>query len=232
MHEQQVRRPNRGEKGRVVAEILAMAIRDGQFAPGERLVESRLAGALGISRGTLREAFRHMSAEGLVELMPNCGAQVRRLTLVEVIELFDIRRELEALAAGRAAARMVENRVRDKFEQACRPIWCDAPRISATDYVVENQHFHSAIYAAAGNRQLKKLNETLQLSLIMVQTRQALTKEVLAASVAEHRVIATAIRDGDGAAAGLGMRNHLRRAAEFVRALPPDMFAAPRAETS
>src|SRR5512138_3316718 len=74
------------------------AINSGRFVPGQRLVEAELTAEYGVSRGPLREALRQLSAEGLVELMPHRSAQVRRLTRVEILELFQIRGQLEAMA--------------------------------------------------------------------------------------------------------------------------------------
>ena len=225
MQIRRVQELGRGEKGSAIAETLASAIRSGQFLPGERLVESRLTDILGVSRGPLREAFRRLCAEGLVDIVPNRGAQVRRLSRKEILELFEIRAELEALAARNAARRIDQPGVRTGFEAGSVAIWTDGPRVSADDYVLENRRFHEAVFNASGNCQLFRLNDALQLSLILVQTKSALTPEVLADSVTEHRNIATAIQEGREKEAGAAMRDHLGRAINLVRALPSDMFS-------
>ncbi len=219
-----VTRSRHGDKGRDIAAQLASAIRAGRYVPGERLVEARLTRQLGVSRGPLREAFRRLSAEGLVETVPNRGALVRRLTLAEALELFDIRMELESLAARRAADNMSERSARDLFDLESAEIWLDTPRVSAASYIAENQQFHRAVFNGAGNHQLMALNDKLQLSLIMVQIRSALTPDVLATSLSEHRQIATAIRDGDAPAAGIAMCTHLNRAVALVRSMSAEMF--------
>lgn len=213
-----------GIKGRSLAERLSASIRAGRFAPGQRLVEADLTAELGVGRGLLREAFRKLSAEGLIELVPNRGALVRRFSLCEALELFEIRNELECLAARRAANHIADLCTRESFERAAKPIWSDHVRQGSDDYLAENQRFHAAIMAASGNAQLVSVSERLQLSLILSQIRFALTPDVLAHSVAEHRRIAQAILDGDPVAAGLAMREHLDRATEIVKSVPADAF--------
>lgn len=214
----------RGEKGRSVAEHLGEAIRSGRFVPGQRLVEAELTAELGVSRGPVREALRRLSAEGLIELVPNRGALVRRLSQKEALDLFQIRSELEALAARLAARRMAEPCVRRAFEAAVAPIWGDAPRHSTSAYIEENRRFHGAVMAASGNCQLVNLSEQKQLSLILSQISHQLTSESIAASICEHRAIAEAILAGDGRKAESRIRRHMARAAEIVRRMPPQVF--------
>lgn len=207
-----------------VADYLSSAIMNGHFVPGQRLVEAELTNNLGVSRGPVREAFRRLSAEGLIEIVPNRGAVVRRLSMVEALELFEIRTELEALAARRAAENMKDPAIREAFDKAIAPIWNIEPRQSTADYLQENQRFHAAIVAASGNGQLIKLNQQLHLSLILAQISSSLSSHVIGASLNEHRLIASAIRARDAAAADQAIREHLCRAQDFMRAMSPELF--------
>lgn len=199
-----------------VLDYLRSSIAEGRFVPGERLVEADLTAALGISRSLLREAFREIAAEGMIELIPNRGAMVRRLSLRETAELFEIRFELEALAARLAAACMDKPEVRAEFEKRIAQVWDDGDRVSASDYIIENQSFHDAIFAACGNMELARLNRQLQLTLIMAQISPALDTAVMSVSRDEHRGIARAILDSDGTRAARLLRAHLTRARDFT----------------
>jgi DNA-binding GntR family transcriptional regulator len=221
----------RGATGQGVVDFLSDAIRGGRFAPGQRLVEVDLTRELGVSRGPVREALRRLAAEGLIEVVPNRGALVRRLSATEALELFEIRTELEAFAARRAAEAMRAPDARARFRCAVAAIWDTAPRHSTAAYIAENQRFHAAIIEAAGNRQLVALNWRLQLSLILAQIGAALTSQVVAASLAEHRAIAAAILDGDAAAADRAIRDHLGRATALLRTMPPEVFRQERPRT-
>jgi DNA-binding GntR family transcriptional regulator len=195
--------------GRLRADILARRI-----APGARLIEGELTARFSVSRGPVREALRRLSAEGLIEHRPNRGAVVRRLDLREIRELFEIRVEMEALAARLAATADSPDR-HARFSTAIEPIFSDAPR-NACDYLQENAAFHEAVMTLADNLQLRDLATRMQLPLIMAQVGDVLTPEVLNASVAEHRAVARAIADRDAATAAARMREHLQRAARVT----------------
>ncbi len=158
--------------------------------------------------------MRRLAAEGLIEHLPNRGAVVRRLSTRAIRELFEIRFELEALAA-RLAAESDDADARARFAEAIRPIFDDRRR-QAPAYLNENAAFHDAMMALGGNLQLCDLATRLRLPLIMAQVGDILTPEILDASVREHRAIADAVlaRDPDSAAAH--MRAHLKRAAALA----------------
>ncbi|WP_164730364.1 GntR family transcriptional regulator [Pelagibacterium montanilacus] len=216
--------PAHGQKAGTLADSLARAIAGGRFAPGQRLVEADLTAAYGVGRGLLREAFRKLAAEGLIEIVPNRGALVRRFSRIEALELFEIRTELEALAARRASQRMALPDIRERFEAGIAPIWEPHPRSTDAGYIAENHAFHAAILAASGNSQLAAVSSRLQLALILSQIRFALSARTLESSVSEHRLIATAILDRDPDAAQRTLRLHLYRAADIVRTTPPGAF--------
>ncbi|MDI1342987.1 MAG: GntR family transcriptional regulator [Pseudolabrys sp.] len=218
-----------GPKGRgTTVDRLVAHMREGilygRYAAGQRLIEADLTRAFGVSRGPLREAFRRLSTEGLIESVPNRGAVVRRLTRKETAELFEIRTALEMLAAQLAARNMVSAEVRKKFEETIVPIWNDSPRNVPLAYLDENKLFHQAVVDASGNDQLAAVGRQLQLPLIMFQLSGALTPEILAQSNAEHRAVAQAILAGNGALAAEIMRKHLDRASRFAEQLPSQVF--------
>ena len=199
-----------------IVERLREDILGQRLAPGARLVENELTLRFDVSRGPVREALRRLAAEGLIEHVPHRGALVRRLSRVELRELFQIRVELEALAA-RLAAEIDDEDRRAAFRTAIAPIFDDSPRESC-GYMAENAAFHDAILSLAGNRQLHDLAIRLQLPLIMAQVGDVLTPSVLESSVREHRAIATAILQRDPGAAASALRAHLERAAALALA--------------
>ena len=85
-------------------EAITDGVKDGRYAPGQRLVEADLTAELGVSRGPLREALGRLAAEGVLELEPYRGAVVRRLTREDVEDLFSVREVLEGEAARLAAS--------------------------------------------------------------------------------------------------------------------------------
>jgi len=84
---------------RRVIEALRLLIVHGQLAPGARLVERELIEMMDVSRTVLREALRQLEAEGLIDVIANKGAVVRKLSRAEADDLYSIRSVLEGLAA-------------------------------------------------------------------------------------------------------------------------------------
>ena len=194
-----------------IVERLREDILAGRAPAGWRLIEWELTSRFAVSRGPVREALRRLAAEGLIEHLAHRGALVRHLSAREIRELFQIRIELESLAA-RLAAEAEDPERRARFADSIRPIFDDTAR-GAPEYHSENAAFHEAIIALADNIQLRDLAARLQLPLIMAQVGDVLTPELLAESVHEHRALANAILGRDAGAAAALMRAHLERAA-------------------
>jgi len=95
---------------------LRAAITSGRYRPGDHLGEEELAKHLGISRGTVREAMRHLQQEGLVTSGNRGKLRVNRLSPDEIRELFQVRASLEGLAA----TRIIESPDRDAAVKALR----------------------------------------------------------------------------------------------------------------
>ena len=203
--------PAHGATVSFIVERLRDDILAGRAPAGWRLVEWELTSRFAVSRGPVREALRRLAAEGLVEHQPHRGALVRRLSARDIRELFQVRVEMELLAA-RLAAEADDRERRAQFTEAIRPILDDAAR-SVPEYLAENATFHEAVMTLAGNLQLRDLAMRLNLPLIMAQVGDILTPDVLRASVREHRAVAKAIAERNPDAAAASMRAHLERAA-------------------
>jgi DNA-binding GntR family transcriptional regulator len=107
LHELQAERPrlDRASTAGRVADVLRTRITEGSLAPGTRLSEEDIGTALGVSRNTLREAFRLLGHERLLVHQFNRGVFVRKLTVEDVRDLYQLRRILECGAVRRAAER-------------------------------------------------------------------------------------------------------------------------------
>lgn len=81
-----------------LADVLRQRIIDGDFAPGSRLSESALAERFDVSRNTLREAFRVLAEQGLVEHVPHRGVSVASPSIADVVDIYRARRIIECTA--------------------------------------------------------------------------------------------------------------------------------------
>ncbi|MEX5635102.1 GntR family transcriptional regulator [Parafrankia sp. FMc2] len=159
-------RLDRGGYGERVADVLRERITEGVFPPGTRLSEDALREALGVSRNTLREAFRLLAHEGLLTHEFNRGVFVRKLAADDVRELYAFRRIIEGaavLAAAGAPPGALE-RVREAVEGAESAAGDgDQVRVGTA-----NMRFHQAIADLAGNRRLSETVRRLLAELRLV----------------------------------------------------------------
>jgi len=214
----------RGEKVNQLFKSLRDAVFSGIYAPGQRLIEADLTREYSVSRGPLREAFRQMAADGLVDIVPNRGAIVRRLSRKAMTDLFLIRQSLESLAASLAAANMTREDYRKRFRDAVKTINELRKTESPAKFTEENALLHQIIVELADNPQLATLVNQLQLPLVRFQIRSALDQSHRDNSSKEHDKIIKAILAGDRVRAGAAMHQHLKRASKIVMELDDSTF--------
>lgn len=193
----------------LIYERLETQIAEGHFKDGERLDEATLAKEFGISRTPLREALRALSANGLVEFIPNRGTFVRQPDLVRLIEMFDVMAELESWCARLAATRMSTAQV-ILLRQAASACEAALSRKDNRAYYNHNATFHNLIYDASGNRFLAEEARNMQRRLKPFRQAQLFVTDRMDQSMKEHRNILLALEKGDAIAAEHLMREHIR----------------------
>jgi len=210
-------------------------IATGRLGAGERIPpEGELCEELGVSRGPLREAVRMLAALGVVEPRHGSGTYVSQLRPEDVIgslsltlellplpgllEVYEIRRVLEAHAAAQAAARCTP--------ETARTLLSLIEAMEATDDPAEasalDHRFHAEIARAAGNPTLASL-----LSVFRARSRkyQVFTlpqgPELRRKSDEDHRILATAIADHDPVGAAGAAQAHVAQTERWLRAFMP-----------
>ena len=192
----------------IIADELEGLIFDGTFSDGERLDEVQLSERFSVSRTPIREAFQRLALSGLVEQLPRRGVFVRQPGPVELIEMFEVMAELEAVCARLAASRISDNALRDLHETNAR---CDAA-VAAQDadgYYRENERFHAIIYRQSGNGFLEQECLRLHRRLQPFRRTQLRLRGRLKQSMAEHEAIVAALEAADGEAAATAIRAHV-----------------------
>lgn len=178
---------------------LEQDILTGLYAPGDRLDEVKLAARFDVSRTPIREAFQHLAASGLLELKPRRGAFVRRPSVSEIIEMFEVMAELEGMC-GRLAARRITRAQTAELTDALEACEAACAGGDADAYYYENERFHFLIYRACGNGYLSSQAMALHRRLKPYRRLQLRVRGRLRRSLAEHRAIVEAIlgeRAGD-----------------------------------
>lgn len=157
---------DRGGYSERVADILRERITEGIFPPGTRLSEEALREALGVSRNTLREAFRLLSHEGLLTHEFNRGVFVRQLTAEDVRDLYTLRRILEGAAVRNVAA--APDGALDRVRVAVEAAETAADRGAWVEVGTANMWFHQAIGGLAGSRRVSEAVRQLLAELRLV----------------------------------------------------------------
>lgn len=144
---------HRALNDRVRDELRALIV-SGEFKPGDRLVEERLARRFGVSRNPVREALKSLDIEGFVELVPRRGAFVAALARDELREVIELRSVLEGLCA-RLAARRLDPAVRERLPRILERGEAAAAAGDLEQLKALNDTFHDALAEASANRYLK-----------------------------------------------------------------------------
>lgn len=186
--------------------ILKQSILDGERKPSERIVESKVAETLGISRGPVREAIRMLIQDGL--LVYNDGfVKVYNPTITDIIEIFQCRQSLEVLAVKLAIENM-NDKVRKELEK----------NLAETQEYVDkgkelkqlDQQFHTIIIQASNNSQLIQLLDMIK-TKIHYMRNSMIQANFYPTLLEEHEKIYEYIVQKDVVKAGEMMSDHIQR---------------------
>lgn len=218
--------------GNALVDDLAARIRakimSGEIAIGAPLRQADLAAQFGISRTPVREALRQLQTGGLIEVVPNRGAVVRVPVPWEVREAYEVRAELESLAARRAVDRLddatidqlrsVNQAMYERSLAAAEEPADGGEQRPAQRAGVDNDQFHGLIYQASGNtrltRMLIEINDAFprNVSGLVLRENSRHREE----NFREHEEIVEAFVAGDRERAAELMRDHVLRAGEHL----------------
>ena len=202
-----------------IKDVLLQRIVTGEYPPGARLVETRIATELGVSQAPVREALRDLEQLGCIVHEPFRGCSVRAFSADELLEAFPVRAALEALAARLAAERIDEDELAE-LADLLETMRAAADRGDAHDQSQANASFHAAIVRAARNATLER-----QWSLLEPFSRTYISVSQpgldLRALSERHVPILEALRARDADAAADAMHRHLIEAADLLRPREP-----------
>lgn len=198
---------------RAYAELLD-GIQSGALPAGFVLAEVEQAARLGISRTPLREALRRLAAEGLVVQQSPRVTVVADLDADDIRALFEIRRALEETSARLAAARGDRSVFAALADQFAVVDLHDAAGRDA--YYALIARLDAELDAAVGNDYIASALRTVRTHLVRVRRMARDKPERLAASAAEHRLIARALASGDADLAAHATHVHLHNALDSI----------------
>ncbi len=181
-----------------------------ELPPGSVVNEAALAAELGVGLAPVRSALRRLAWENLVVILPRRGTLVAELDAADLQEIFELRVELEGLAARLAAERAgsAERESLSAFVERTRGALASGDHLALIEL---DRELHSAIAETAGNTLLASQLDWLYGHVLRLWSVALDRVDALGASVAEHEGVVDAILHGDGAAAHARMQEHVRR---------------------
>lgn len=197
----------------VLARDIVRGLYEGRFVAGQRLVEPDLMEKFAVSRSTVREAIKKLTAQGIAESHLNRGARIRQLTLNEARNILLILEQLLGLAARQAAQNIDEPGNRAQMDKVLEPFLENDPDIDKFEFSRLRNRFNRTMARIGGNAELEMMLSNInahgvghRLEITPEQRRQA------------YRRIGAAVLSGDAEAAEREARASVRRSIEMLGA--------------
>lgn len=207
--------PARRLLGQHVYENLKQAIVKGDLAPGSRVVESRVASALGISRTPVREAIHKLDREGLLRHNKAGGFSVKGLTREEIQETFGIRSVLESYAARLAAIYHQEKELAPLERKISEYQTC-LGRGELEALLRINTEFHDLLYALGRSPLLIKMINDLREQIYRFRRIILKMEKMAKTSNQDHKLMLKFIRKRDAEGVEKLVREHILRGQNIV----------------
>lgn len=214
--------PVRRSLASVIHDELERMILDGVLGPGQQINEKALAENNGLSRAPIREACRRLEQAGLVEIVVNRGAFVRKIPERDMRELCSIRLVL-ARHMGELAAPRITTSALKRLEVLIGEIEVQARARNLADFATLNREFHDIIIEATGNRRLGGIYTAINKELRLLRWRALNTAPELEEALAAHRAILDALVARDPRRLADALEAHTRMAND--RLLKPNPAA-------
>lgn len=212
-----------------LSDTIAGRITSGEMLPGFRLRQEALAEEFSVSRTPIREALRQLEIKGLIEHVPNHGATVKAPSPRDIREAYQVRAELEGLAAELCVEWITDEQIEAmKAAQARFVAVVNAltPGKSESEFrltesrgwVESNAVFHEVILSAARNGRLKTSVQDLHSGFTRGIMMSAATMDgrPMRENVAQHEAIIRAIEQHDAQEARKAMKHHILRSGELA----------------
>jgi DNA-binding GntR family transcriptional regulator len=195
-----------------VYERLKVMIISHELKPGEKLLQEKLAARLGVSRTPLLKALQMLEYEFLVESIPRRGMFVKKLTIDEMCDIYDVREGIETVAVRLSTERITEKQIR-QLGSIWKP-FMNQESIDFEKYRKADDRFHSLLLEFSKNRMLQKIYSH---SLVQLRVEQMGLMRPPQETLPEHLAIVNAIENKDATRAVNELRNHLQKSKALIK---------------
>lgn len=195
-----------------IAEILRIRIITGEYAMGEKLVENKIAKELKVSRTPVRDAFKQLTKEKLVEYIPNKGCFAKGFSHKDMEDIYSVRIAVEQLAMEWAINNMEEDQLKRLKEQLEIMNFYTENNLREK-LLAANEEFHNIIYQMTGSRFIVQALRSYQ-DYVHLARKSILSKEENFSEVyKEHVAVYDAIADRDVDRAKAEIAKHMEQSA-------------------
>ncbi len=184
--------------------------------PGAKLLESDLAREFGVSRAKVRDAFGVLEQRGLIRRIPNRGAEVARLDLSQVFEIYAVREMLEGLCVRLAVERAKPQSWQDLVQVFGRPMDAIVKRGEFEKYIANLDRLRTRTLEAAANNVLADMLDSINDKTREIQRRIIILPGRAAEGLQQHRAVLAAMRRGDAGKAEELRRANIRSSREYL----------------
>jgi DNA-binding GntR family transcriptional regulator len=197
-----------------VVDVLRESIINGTFEAGQALAQEDLGSRFNVSRAPIREALRILEAQGLVETLPHKGARVASIREDEVLEIFEIRAALEALAIRKSIPRLTTTDLKETRKILVK---LDKER-DINGYIELHRAFHMSLYRGAGARLLALIGQHFDVAERYLRL-EASSLDNSEESQLHHHQLLRACEEGDIATAVANVSNIGQTGEQLVQTL-------------
>ncbi len=191
-----------------IADIVRERILKGEYEIGEKIKENQIAEELRVSRTPIRDAFKQLENEGLIDYIPNRGCFAKGFTKQDVDDIYAVRMSLEELALVWAVDRITPEELAE-LEEQCEMMEFYAQGPDSKKVLELNAGFHEVIYASARSRFLAQVLRSYKSYLDKTRKSIFYDQAYIESIVREHRLILEAIKEHNREKAAAAMKEHL-----------------------
>ena len=191
-----------------IADIVRERILKGEYTIGEKIKESSIASKLRVSRTPIREAFKMLEEEGLLDYLPNRGCFAKGFTKRDVADIYSVREALEELAVTWSCERITDEEI-EKLEEQCELMEFYTSKKDAQKILSMNSTFHDIIYNSSRSRFLAQVLRSYKNYLDKTRKSVYYDASFLESIQKEHRMILEGIKARDKEKALKAIHEHL-----------------------
>lgn len=191
-----------------IVEILRERILMGEYVIGEKIIENQIANEFSVSRTPIRDAFKQLETEGLIDYIPNRGSFAKGFTKQDMKDIYSVRMALEQLAIEWSIERITDEGL-NQLQEQIELMEFYTNRKDCQKVMETNTTFHEIIYKSTRSRFLSHILQSYQEYVHQARRATVSDEENLKSICLEHKEILNAIKEKDVEIAKLKIAEHL-----------------------